>query len=60
MVVWRKSSHSDGEQGACVELARLGAGLVGVRDSRCPDGGCLCLRASDVRALMVRVRRGDR
>jgi Domain of unknown function (DUF397) len=34
---WRKSSHSEGSQdGACVEVADLGPGLVGLRDSKNP------------------------
>ncbi|TDB89815.1 DUF397 domain-containing protein [Actinomadura sp. 7K534] len=34
---WRKSSYSGHEGGNCVEVARL-ASLVGVRDSKDPDG----------------------
>lgn len=35
---WRKSSHSEGSQdGACVEVADLGNGLVGLRDSKNPS-----------------------
>ncbi|MFE4977034.1 DUF397 domain-containing protein [Kitasatospora sp. NPDC056651] len=34
---WRKSSHSGG-QGACVEIAVPGAGVVAVRDSKDPGG----------------------
>ncbi|SOB82442.1 DUF397 domain-containing protein [Streptomyces sp. 1331.2] len=34
---WRKSSHSGG-QGACVEVAVPGAGVVAVRDSKDPHG----------------------
>lgn len=33
---WRKSSYS-GQNGDCVELADLGAGLVGVRDDKLGD-----------------------
>ena len=33
---WRKSSYS-GDQGNCVELADLGDGIVGVRDSKLGD-----------------------
>ena len=36
MIVWRKSSWSDG-QGQCVELASLGDGTIGVRDSKLGD-----------------------
>jgi Domain of unknown function (DUF397) len=34
---WRKSSWSGGNGGQCVEVAVLGGGSVGVRDSK--DGG---------------------
>lgn len=34
---WRKSSHSEGNiDGACVEVADLGTGMVGLRDSKNP------------------------
>ena len=34
---WRKSSHSSGQGGECIEMADL-APLVAVRDSKHPDG----------------------
>jgi hypothetical protein len=34
---WRKSSYS-ASQGSCVEVARVGDGDVGVRDSKDPGG----------------------
>jgi hypothetical protein len=34
--VWRKASYSDGH-GACVEVAVLPDGTIGVRDSKNPD-----------------------
>lgn len=36
--VWRKSSRSDGNGGACVEVARNLPGIVAVRDSKDPAG----------------------
>ncbi|MEU1429586.1 DUF397 domain-containing protein [Nocardia sp. NPDC005746] len=39
---WFKSSHS-GSQGDCVEVAWLGDGGIGVRDSKNPAGGTLVL-----------------
>ena len=39
-VHWRKSSRSGGESGQCVEVAKA-SGLVGVRDSKNPDGPVL-------------------
>lgn len=38
--IWRKSSHSGGEGGNCVEVARL-APEVGVRDSKDRTGAVL-------------------
>ncbi|MEV5570334.1 DUF397 domain-containing protein [Spirillospora sp. NPDC052269] len=32
--MWRKASRSSTEGGACVEVARLSADTVGIRDSR--------------------------
>lgn len=37
-VEWRKASRSSSEGGDCVELARLHAEVVGVRDSKDPNG----------------------
>lgn len=34
---WRKSSHSSGQGGECIEMADL-APLVAVRDSKHPNG----------------------
>jgi hypothetical protein len=39
---WRKSRRSS-DQGACVEVAALPSGAVGVRDSKNPDGPHLTL-----------------
>lgn len=38
---WRKSSHSGGTGGDCVELARTRSAVL-VRDSKNPDGPGLC------------------
>jgi hypothetical protein len=35
---WRKSSHSDGNGGDCVEVAAGVPGVIPVRDSKVPDG----------------------
>ncbi|MCW2903770.1 MAG: hypothetical protein JWO67_6035 [Streptosporangiaceae bacterium] len=55
--VWRKSSHS-GNQGDCVELARLGA-EVGVRDSKNAAAGHLTVSAQAFSALVARIRAGE-
>ncbi|MGC5343736.1 DUF397 domain-containing protein [Streptomyces sp. DT24] len=36
--VWRKSSYSNGDGGACVEVADGLQDVVPVRDSKAPDG----------------------
>ncbi|MEU7981840.1 DUF397 domain-containing protein [Micromonospora sp. NPDC049081] len=38
---WRKSSRSNGQGGACVEVADNLSGVVAVRDSKDPDGPVL-------------------
>lgn len=55
---WRKSSHSGGASGQCVEVAEA-SGLVGVRDSKFPEGGHLVLDRAAVSALLTQVKAGD-
>ncbi|MDH6460441.1 hypothetical protein M2302_000596 [Micromonospora sp. A200] len=43
--VWRKSSRSDNNGGACVEVASLGSSIL-VRDSKNPAGGMLGFTAA--------------
>ncbi|MFG3140003.1 DUF397 domain-containing protein [Streptomyces sp. NPDC048211] len=43
---WRKSSHSNGDGGNCLEVAEAHPGLVPVRDSKCPDGPVLIVNAA--------------
>ncbi|MEV0530051.1 DUF397 domain-containing protein [Streptomyces sp. NPDC050439] len=38
---WRKSSYSNGEGGACVEVADGYRGVIPVRDSKTPHGPAL-------------------
>ncbi|WP_432096311.1 DUF397 domain-containing protein [Streptomyces sp. bgisy100] len=40
-VTWRKSTYSNGEGGACVEVADGFPGAVPVRDSKDPGGPAL-------------------
>ncbi|WP_326563994.1 DUF397 domain-containing protein [Micromonospora peucetia] len=42
--VWRKSTRSGDNGGACVEVATNLPGIVAVRDSKDPDGRTLTLR----------------
>ncbi|MEV0620458.1 DUF397 domain-containing protein [Nonomuraea sp. NPDC050404] len=39
--VWRKAAKSNGQGGACVEVALNLPGIVAVRDSKNPDGAVL-------------------
>ncbi|GAA1897258.1 DUF397 domain-containing protein [Actinomadura bangladeshensis] len=55
---WRKSSRSGGNSGQCVEVAEA-SGLVGVRDSKSPEGGHLVLDRGAVSVLLARVKAGD-
>ena len=42
---WRKSSYSDGNGGACVEMA-TGTGTILIRDTTDRDGATLSIPAS--------------
>lgn len=53
---WRKSRRS-GAQGNCVEVAFLGTGRVGVRDSKAPDGPVLIFAGSRFDDLKRAIRR---
>jgi hypothetical protein len=55
---WRKSSHSGGNGGQCVEVARNLPGVVAVRDSKNPGGPSLVVTAGEWRAFLDGVRRG--
>ena len=51
-VRWRKSSHSGDTGGECVEIAALPTGVIGVRDSKNPDGPHLTLSRHAFRTLL--------
>ncbi|GAB3481942.1 DUF397 domain-containing protein [Amycolatopsis cihanbeyliensis] len=53
---WRKSSHSAGENTACVEVA-FGTASVAVRDSKNPSTGVLVLPARAWSSFRQSVRR---
>ncbi|MGW1064484.1 DUF397 domain-containing protein [Streptomyces aureus] len=42
---WRKSSHSNGDGGNCLEVADAVPHVVPVRDSKLPDGPVLLIGA---------------
>ncbi|MEW2354429.1 DUF397 domain-containing protein [Spirillospora sp. NPDC029432] len=48
---WRKSSYSTSNGGNCVELAGAG-GVVGVRDSKDPNGPVLLVTRAALRAAV--------
>lgn len=57
-VVWRKSSHSEGNGGNCVEVARLDT-KIAIRDSKNPCGPELVLSADTWRYFNKAVCAGD-
>lgn len=55
---WRKSSHSgDATDEACVEVAGL-PGIVGVRDSKDPDGDRLTVTGAAFGRLLKQIKQG--
>jgi Domain of unknown function (DUF397) len=54
---WRKATASQGSQG-CVELAKV-RGVVGIRDSKNPEGPKLFIDGEVWRDLAGRVSRGE-
>ncbi|SNS52721.1 protein of unknown function [Actinomadura meyerae] len=52
---WRKSTHSGNDGGDCVELADLGE-VVGLRDSKDPDGPKLVVRRAEFSALLTSLK----
>ncbi|WP_258941217.1 DUF397 domain-containing protein [Actinomadura luteofluorescens] len=52
---WRKSSHSDGTGGECVEVAAGPGGLL-VRDSKDPEGARIGLTLVAARNLLSQLR----
>jgi Domain of unknown function (DUF397) len=56
---WRKSSYSGNGGGNCVEVASLADGMIGVRDSKDPEGPVLAFTAAEWRAFVAGVRAGE-
>lgn len=54
--VWRKSSYSSGNGGACVEVARNLPDVVAVRDSKNSEGPALVFTPQEWRAFLDGVR----
>lgn len=55
---WRKSSHSNGQGGACIEVADGLVGVVPVRDSKEPGRAALVFGAPAWSAFVAAVRDG--
>lgn len=56
---WRKSSHSNQDGGACLEVSDDVAAVVPVRDSKVPHGPVLAFVADDWASFVVAVRDGQ-
>ncbi|MFF5263291.1 DUF397 domain-containing protein [Actinomadura viridis] len=52
---WRKAQSSGSQGDACVEVARF-PGVVGVRDSKDPDGPRLALEPDAFGVLLARLK----
>ncbi|WP_344462600.1 DUF397 domain-containing protein [Kitasatospora kazusensis] len=56
---WRKSTHSGGNDGNCIEIADGVTGIVPVRDSKDPEGPALVFRADAFSAFVAGVKAGE-
>jgi hypothetical protein len=56
---WRKSSHSSSGGQNCVEVARNLPGIVGVRDSKSPEGPALTFTPDEWRAFLAGIHEGQ-
>ncbi|MEU4682273.1 DUF397 domain-containing protein [Streptomyces xinghaiensis] len=57
-LTWRKSSHSSGNGGECLEVADGVTNTVPVRDSKNPHGPALAFKAAAWAAFVSGVRTG--
>ncbi|HYZ56381.1 MAG TPA: DUF397 domain-containing protein [Streptosporangiaceae bacterium] len=55
---WRKSQRSN-SQGACVEMARIDAETIAMRNSRDPQGPALIYRREAIATLIDSLKDGD-
>ncbi|MGW7521101.1 DUF397 domain-containing protein [Streptomyces sp. NPDC054796] len=58
-VTWRKSSYSNSDGGACVEVADDFATVVPVRDSKVPHGPVLAFPLGGWAAFVAAVKGGE-
>ncbi|MFA1551704.1 DUF397 domain-containing protein [Actinomadura chokoriensis] len=54
---WRKSSHSTGQGGDCVEVAPLTTAIA-VRDSKDPDGPRVVVSTVTARSMIDAIKQG--
>ncbi|MFF0109880.1 DUF397 domain-containing protein [Streptomyces hirsutus] len=59
VVTWRKSSYSNSDGGACVEVSDGFAAVVPVRDSKIPHGPVLVFPAVGWASFVSAVRGGQ-
>lgn len=57
--VWRKSSRSNQDGGACVEVADGFPGVLPVRDSKNPSGPALLIPASNWTTFVSALKSGN-
>ena len=57
--MWRTSSYSASNGGNCVEVARVPASAVAVRDSKDPDGPRLVFTPDEWQAFAAGVKAGE-
>ncbi|MFJ9442376.1 DUF397 domain-containing protein [Kitasatospora sp. NPDC101235] len=57
--VWRKSSHSGGNGGDCIEVAPGFPGLVPVRDSKDPHGPALVFPAAAWDSFIAAIQKDE-
>ncbi len=57
--IWRKSSYSGSNGGACVEVAGNLPGLVAVRDSKDPAGPALVFTPDHWQAFTTAIKSGE-
>ncbi|MEV5409589.1 DUF397 domain-containing protein [Thermopolyspora sp. NPDC052614] len=53
---WRKSTHSGGNMGECVEVATNFPGIVALRDSKNPDGATLTFSVREWRSFLTGIK----
>lgn len=58
-IAWRKSSYSNQDGGACIEVADNLPALVPVRDSKDPQGPTLTFEATAWSSFVTAVKHGQ-